>query len=418
MAKKKISGLPASGALTGTEIVPIVQSGTTKQTTTQAIADLVGGGEISGSGTTNFVSKWSDGTTLTDSLFYSDANVAKTIFGGVDKGLYIDFANNVYLFGNRDNVPNQLYIGGNELTLGDAFNNVNSTKFIVDDSVQIIKTSNQGADTGLYIDFTPYTDGQTTSNIKINGSYQQFPNANGRVDNYDNSFFFRNHNFYSYDNLSTLQFGQYYADNTDSGGMFKLNIDKGAFGDAIHEFYINAEEGFTANIYGGVVLNSKSEDNLRNNYLLLGDGYGSLNFNDNDLENNISLEFDLPTQIIKTKSNSVNKGLYIDFANGIYGLGFTETGDWVLESAIGVKLTANNITIGDNSGYVSYIDINFSQLRTYLQTDRVKYRNLTTTEINGLTATALEGDVVYNVTLHVLCFYDGSGWKKVSHTAM
>lgn len=44
MAQTKISALTAAGALTGTELVPIVQSGATKRTTTQAIANLFGGG--------------------------------------------------------------------------------------------------------------------------------------------------------------------------------------------------------------------------------------------------------------------------------------------------------------------------------------------------------------------------------------
>lgn len=44
-AQLKISQLPASGTLTGTELLPVVQGGVTKQTTTQAIANLgVGGG--------------------------------------------------------------------------------------------------------------------------------------------------------------------------------------------------------------------------------------------------------------------------------------------------------------------------------------------------------------------------------------
>lgn len=40
----KISELTAAGALTGTELVPVVQSGATKRTTTQDIADLGGAG--------------------------------------------------------------------------------------------------------------------------------------------------------------------------------------------------------------------------------------------------------------------------------------------------------------------------------------------------------------------------------------
>lgn len=44
MLKIKISELPESAALDGTELVPIVQDGETVQTTAQAIADLGGGG--------------------------------------------------------------------------------------------------------------------------------------------------------------------------------------------------------------------------------------------------------------------------------------------------------------------------------------------------------------------------------------
>ena len=46
MANLKISELTASGALTGTEELPIVQGGTTVRTTTQDIANLGGGGDI------------------------------------------------------------------------------------------------------------------------------------------------------------------------------------------------------------------------------------------------------------------------------------------------------------------------------------------------------------------------------------
>lgn len=38
-----ISAQPAADALTGAELIPVVQDGTTKRTTAQAIADLVGG---------------------------------------------------------------------------------------------------------------------------------------------------------------------------------------------------------------------------------------------------------------------------------------------------------------------------------------------------------------------------------------
>ncbi|GAG60430.1 unnamed protein product [marine sediment metagenome] len=43
MADTKISGLAAAGTLTGTELVPVVKSGVTSQSTTQDIADLASG---------------------------------------------------------------------------------------------------------------------------------------------------------------------------------------------------------------------------------------------------------------------------------------------------------------------------------------------------------------------------------------
>jgi hypothetical protein len=50
MANTKISNLPSAGALAGTEPLPIVQGGATKQTTVQDIADLAGGGVASVTG--------------------------------------------------------------------------------------------------------------------------------------------------------------------------------------------------------------------------------------------------------------------------------------------------------------------------------------------------------------------------------
>jgi len=43
--------------------------------------------------------------------------------------------------------------------------------------------------------------------------------------------------------------------------------------------------------------------------------------------------------------------------------------------------------------------------------------NKTTTEINAINSPD-EGAMVYNTTLNTICFYNGSAWQKVSHTAM
>jgi len=50
-------------------------------------------------------------------------------------------------------------------------------------------------------------------------------------------------------------------------------------------------------------------------------------------------------------------------------------------------------------------------------TQGVLFPRLTTTQINAITSPA-NGLTVYNTTLAVLCFYDGTGWKRVAHLAM
>lgn len=44
MARKKFTQLPAADTLTGSEIIAVVQDGVSKQSTTQDVADLGGGG--------------------------------------------------------------------------------------------------------------------------------------------------------------------------------------------------------------------------------------------------------------------------------------------------------------------------------------------------------------------------------------
>jgi hypothetical protein len=55
MANKKISELTVAGALTGTELVELVQGGVNKQSTAQDIADLASGGVSSVNGRTGAV---------------------------------------------------------------------------------------------------------------------------------------------------------------------------------------------------------------------------------------------------------------------------------------------------------------------------------------------------------------------------
>jgi hypothetical protein len=73
MAKKKISELPAGGALNGTELVPIVQTGTTKRITAQDIANLGNASGVEGSGTINRLAKFTATSTIGNSIIYENA---------------------------------------------------------------------------------------------------------------------------------------------------------------------------------------------------------------------------------------------------------------------------------------------------------------------------------------------------------
>jgi hypothetical protein len=67
MPDLKISELPASDALTGVELVELVQGGVNKRTTTQDIADLGGGGSVTSvSGTTDRITSTGGATPVID----------------------------------------------------------------------------------------------------------------------------------------------------------------------------------------------------------------------------------------------------------------------------------------------------------------------------------------------------------------
>lgn len=62
-------------------------------------------------------------------------------------------------------------------------------------------------------------------------------------------------------------------------------------------------------------------------------------------------------------------------------------------------------------------EIKLSDLFATIVVNNITFFSLTTTEINAIVNPA-ESLTVWNTTLKVLCFYDGTGWRKVTHTTM
>jgi hypothetical protein len=78
----------------------------------------------------------------------------------------------------------------------------------------------------------------------------------------------------------------------------------------------------------------------------------------------------------------------------------------------GLNFMASGLTIGDNA-------VNFASaiLEVKSTTQGFLPPRMTTTQINAIASPA-NGLEVYNTTLACPCFYDGTAWRKVSHTTM
>jgi len=429
MAKKKISGLPASGALTGTEIVPIVQSGTTKRTTTQDIADLGGGGGgISGSGTANFVSKWSDGTTLTDSLFFSDDNIAKTIWDTTDKGLYFDFSANQYYIGDTDR---GLFVDLNNsfFALGDNGYN-NSTYFSIDDDNQIIKTSSGGSDKGLVLDFASNTYSLGDPNFTYDGTAlivndnnaiinSVWENTNiGLYINYPNNIY----------GLGYTETGDFVNDNVIGFSAKGYVFQMGEAGGIANKTYFEVDDTNqiikTSNNFADKGLNINFGETLYSLGLGDGDPYIISGFSkigqsyymgDNANLNNSNLISVLDNDlIIKTSSQGSDKGLYLDFANNYHYLGS-------LEQGLKIQLNDHLFYLGDYGGTLNNTHIivndNDDNYRITLNAKRTKLQNWSQEDIQGFTDPQA-GDISYDATENEIVYYNGSSWQRLNHGPM
>jgi hypothetical protein len=106
MSNLSISQLPSSSGLTGTEVLPIVQSGVTVQTTVQDVADLAGGLEG-----TNYVYVAADGTDTANATALSAAyTTAKTMSPSATNRITIVAAPGYYNFGSTTFVMDTQYI--------------------------------------------------------------------------------------------------------------------------------------------------------------------------------------------------------------------------------------------------------------------------------------------------------------------
>jgi hypothetical protein len=430
MAKKKISALPEAGSLSGAEILPIVQSGTTKQTTIQDIVTLVETeGGINGSGTANKIPRFIDENTIGDSSISDDLTILQTYSGesGGNEGLKLDYANRSYKLGEFDY-------------------NVNGTIFEVNDDLKFISTKYSGNNIGLNINFDEgrYSLGDfdfanTGSAYNVLG-YTVYTSSEGQAKGLGIDF---------------------------DGNCYTLGLpEAGDFNSGVVGFNL-INDYITIGDKWGAITATKLEIDLNNRIIQTSDNYGIA-----------GLYFDL-TAYVQNDSVATNAigGSYLQFPNantyaitnlagnqtmynhnfysndglsymafGQYGgpgeggatfnivldaggwgsggqMSFNNEEGFLLQigSSISMYSVSNNAffygveTIIGNTNKITLSDISNNIV---IETSAIILSNgLTTSQIN-LLANPLQRQVVYNTTLGTYCFYDGSNWKKISHSAM
>ena len=95
----------------------VSDSGTVKYRTPAEI--LSDAGAISGSGTANYVARWTGTSALGTGLLYDNGtSLVKTIVGGIDRGLYLDFTNNEYSITDYSSLSYGFFMDSSSLHLG------------------------------------------------------------------------------------------------------------------------------------------------------------------------------------------------------------------------------------------------------------------------------------------------------------
>jgi hypothetical protein len=120
-------------------------------------------------GTQYYVPLWNTGTSLTNSYLNQSGSVLKTIFGGVDKGLTLDYNTNSFILGNAgtgNNTYFQVFDGGSTINVYSP----NYTYFNDKVGVRIIPTNPGLAVSGALEVTGPDTSKFMNSNVQITGS--------------------------------------------------------------------------------------------------------------------------------------------------------------------------------------------------------------------------------------------------------
>ena len=523
MAKVKISGLPAGGALNGTELVPIVQSGTTKRITAQDIANLGNASGVEGSGTINYLAKFTATSTIGNSLIF-DNGTSIGINTATPSATYrldvngngrfkhadtpirldnaggnitqLDFLNNgtqkaAMWWNNSANTLN-LFSGVTALSLASTgaatfSSNVSMSTFAKISSITPyleLRDTNWAASTfvqtgvnvgatasgdyfniynpagkglsyvrGGVVDFmispagnvgigtsSPRAKFSVISGTDNTGAF--FPATNALIVGSDNSLASNSPNlaissnspagidvgasigfgglFLSPGDLRDLGFGMIKgAKETADAGNAQGYLAFGTYGSG------GMAERMRITSAGNVLIGTTTDAGFKLDVNGSGRFNGNLSVNGN-VANGTQIKL-FTSSVSPTNANGFVLGLYgntILSSNIVFdgGYKYDQNGTGAM-----IRIAAGSSNAGEiiftrfasGSAGASATEINILTLGSTgaaTFTNSVTIGNFTTTQINALTPAA--GMVVFNTTLATLCFYDGSGWRKVSHSSM
>jgi len=284
------------------------------------------------------------------SLIIDDNNsIIKTLYGGTDKGLKLDFANNTFIFGDdttnntfvrilSNNVFSitQTEINSSQVALGDLFSLGNQTFLSISDFTSTIQTSYGGNNIGLKLDFAnnKFALGdnnnifnRATIEIDINDIYLKGQNNLVTLNIEDTNSLIKS-TYQGNDIGLKLDFAnnQYLL-----GNKTQLLISENTLGNtSTLSIYINNIDS------NGMLFNFSDVNNAIFDYAYIGDV--------TYMQNGTMLFISDTNSIINTKYQNTDQGLKLDFANTLYQFGQIN---------------------GGNQTYIN-IDDQFPTIRTYI----------------------------------------------------
>jgi hypothetical protein len=490
MAKKKISELPAGGALNGTELVPIVQTGTTKRITAQDIANLGNASGVEGSGTINYLAKFTATSTIGNSLIFDNGTnigirtaspnhlltINQITSGGTYFGLYQSYVDGNdwrnWAIGTNDQAFGDFVIKQSNATGGNP-NSAGTIRLYIAKSGAASFSSSvtaQGANIGInalgtdrmfQISGNTFTSGATQFAAVINPTMGAVTNLYGIYAGLTCTSATNYYALYLETATGTItnkwgiyQSGSgeknYFAGNvgintTSPQAKLHSNADilTGYFQNGTNGIYdaLKLTNNTASNTLSGNGARIQFYNNTNNSTNLIGSSIRSVNTDygwasdlilssvrNNSYTTQTAIDvLTLSSSGAATFSSSVTAGgnLLINntsvskkgykFQSPASNWGPQESGIF-FTPADGVNAaTTFSLELWDGNGSITNA-LSIAPLGAATFSSSVKVGSFTTTQINALSASA--GMVVFNTTLATLCFYDGSGWRKVTHSNM